>query len=109
MSLDLPPSGPQLDFFSFATRVNALLRAALPAIVTTRAGEPLRIVRWRYLGRTAVLTLEGDVYRFTFISDAGGNMPSLYAGARKDDFVARNLAQSIAGFFDAELSRKRII
>jgi len=104
---DLSPPGRPLDFLTFAKRVNELLCADLPEIKTTRSGDPVRVVRWRYDGRTATLTDEGGAFRFTFQSEGGGNMASLYAGDRKDDFVACNLAKSVAGFFDAKFSRKR--
>ena len=106
---DLPPPGPPLDFLTFAKRVNGLLRADLPEIKTTRSGDPVRVVRWRYGGRTATLTDQGAAFSFTFESEAGrgGNMASLYAGDRKDDFVACNLAKSVAVFFDAKFSRER--
>ena len=105
--LDLPPPGPPLDFFSFARRVDNLLRADIPAIIATRGGEPLRFVRWRYEGRAATLTNDADVFRFFFDSGGSASMASLYAGDRKDAFVARNFARSVSGFFDSAFSRKR--
>ena len=107
MHRDLPQAGRDLDFDSFSRLIDELLRTDLPDIVATRVGAGTKIVRWRFGGRTATLSEDRGSYLIFFESTGGAVMSSLYAQDRKDSFVAGNLARSIAGFFDANLSGKR--
>ena len=109
MHRELPPRGRgrDLDFEAFSRRIDELLRADLPDIVATRVREGAKAVRWRFGGRTATMTEDRGSYLIVFGNTGGAVMSSLYAQDRKDFFVAGNLAHSIAGYFDANLSVPR--
>jgi hypothetical protein len=80
------------------------IRAQLPGVVTTiRGGDT---VVFRYAKRTTTLTHEGTAMwvAFTNESVSGATMAWLSVG-RADAFTAGNVAKTIAGFFDAGLSR----
>lgn len=95
----IPPPGARLDFHTWAKLIADDVRRRVPDVVATARG---RQVMLRLGDRTAVLTESGSDRLITF---SGASMSSLMDQDRGDAFTARNIAKSIAGFFDAEQSR----
>ena len=108
MSPREPRPGPALDFSSWTERVTDELRAVerhavVRDVAAVKRGR--RVVVWRHRDREATVTDEGAVRWVTF--SGGATMMPPLAVERHDAFTARNVARTLAGFFDASLSRAR--
>lgn len=94
-----------MTFRDWATMVRDRIRAQLPGVVATARGRDTTVV-FRYAGRAATLTSDGAVTWVAFTNESGSGSTMASLSVRQTDAnTARNVAKTIAGFFDAELSR----
>jgi hypothetical protein len=90
-----------MDFPAWATLIRDRLRSKIHDVVATKA--PNRAT-FRYKGYSATLSVEGDTTWVHFTNDSGPPMPSIRI-AERTELNAGMLAKTIAGYFNAELSR----
>jgi len=91
-----------MAFGEWASAIVAGDRRYLPAARAARRGRSQVIIR--HDGREAHLRDEGSVYTITFAASSLGSTMASLSDQRRDAFTTRNLAKSIAGYFDASHS-----
>ncbi len=89
-------------FPQWAAAIGDEVRQYLPSARAVRRGRSHVIIR--YDGREAHLRDEGAVYSITFVATSLGATMASLSDQRRDAFTIRNLAKSIAGYFDARHS-----
>jgi hypothetical protein len=87
-----PPAGADLSFDAFAELVVAEVHRRLPAVKATRRGA--RIVTLRHGGRG--MAIERTASSWIVYDETEHEHLMLSIGERRDRFVARNVAVSIA-------------
>jgi hypothetical protein len=96
MRASIGPPGPELDFIAWTTILVGRLRELLPAVAAARRRQSVVL---RYGGREATITDGGATRWVTF------GIGSWLSIDSHDAFTARNVAKSLAGFFDVERLR----
>jgi hypothetical protein len=93
-----------MTFPEWAEAIVAGVRSRIPEIRATRKGHRHVIIRH---GEQLEAHLEDDGSAFVITFHAGGakTMSSLVDRDRRDAYTVRNLAHSVAGFFDARFTR----
>jgi hypothetical protein len=102
----IPRPGPRLSFRSWTDLIVQGLRRRLPEVAAATRGQ--RTIVLRYGGRTATITEQGPTRWIHSADDAAPGataMATLYDEERCDAYTADVFAKSLAGFFDARLSR----
>lgn len=90
---DVPNApGPDLEFDTWSRRLVARLREMIPEVQATRRGKTATLA---YRDRTATIIDRHP----TWVVHFSANMAGL-AIDRFDDFTARTVARSLAGYFD---------
>ena len=91
-----------MDFPTWAQLLVQRVRARLPDVTAVRRGQSVVL---RYRDREARIACDRDCYRATFKQDDGiPTLPGIWF-ERLDDAGATRMAKTIAGHFDAALSR----
>jgi hypothetical protein len=105
MRTEIPPPGPVMTFDAWSRAIVDGVRAYLPDARAVRKGPRLVVIR---LGdREAQLRQDGPAWSF-WITFPAGKMKTTMASLvddRRDTFTVKNLALSVAGFFDARFTR----
>jgi hypothetical protein len=102
MRLEVPPPGKAKPFDEWAFAIVSAVRSYLPDIRAVRKG---RLVIIRHGDREARLSMDGSSCWVNFTSTTiATTMASLFDD-RRDDFTVKNLAHTIAGYFDARFTR----
>ena len=92
-----------MSFPEWAAAIVAGVRSRLPEIRATRKGHRHVILRHGD-GREAHLRDDGSFW-ITFTSATVATTMASMFDDRRDAFTVRNLAQSVAGYFDARFTR----
>jgi hypothetical protein len=94
---DVPHAGPDLDFDSWNRRLVACLRQKLPNVVAVRRGK---VATLGYGDRSVTIEDRHPTWFVNFSANMAG-----LALDRFDDFTARTVAKTLAGYFDDRFSK----